>query len=110
MRIAVDEINTFLLNNEMEIYLVVFDDRATSLGGKIYPDLEQYIDQNYVEDKRIEEYGAGFFDSANKETGTPYRRPGMHPDAMTMAAMSGVEEFKGVSHHVIPDRIETGKI
>ena len=88
MRIAVDEINTFLQNNEMEIYLVVFDDRATSLGGKIYPDLEQYIDQNYVEDKRIEEYGAGFFDSANTETGTPYRRPGIHPDAMPMAAMS----------------------
>ena len=27
------------------------------LGEKLYPDLEAYIDQNYVKDKREEEYG-----------------------------------------------------
>ena len=58
MRIAVDEINAFLLENEMQIYLVVFDTKATMLGEKIYPDLEAYIDHNYVKDKREEEYGA----------------------------------------------------
>ena len=70
MRIAVDEINAFLLNNEMDIFLVVFDDKAKSLGKRIYPELEEYIDQNYVEDKREEEYGEGFFgrsDYANEE-------------------------------------------
>lgn len=56
MRIAVDEIHAFLLENEMEIYLVVFDSKATRLGEKIYPDLEAYIDQNYVQEKREEEY------------------------------------------------------
>ncbi len=64
MRIAVDEINAFLLNNEMDIFLVVFDDKAKSLGKRIYPELEEYIDQNYVEDKHGEEYGEGFFRSA----------------------------------------------
>ncbi|SEG24939.1 O-acetyl-ADP-ribose deacetylase (regulator of RNase III), contains Macro domain [Eubacterium ruminantium] len=57
MRIAVDEINAFLLNNEMEIFLVVFDDKAKSLGQRVYPKLEEYIDQNYVENKYEEEYG-----------------------------------------------------
>ena len=57
MRIAVDEINAFLLENEMQIYLVVFDTKATMLGEKISPDLEAYIDRNYVKDKREEEYG-----------------------------------------------------
>lgn len=57
MRIAVDEIKEFLLENDMEIYLVVFDTQATLLGEKIYPDLEAYIDYNYVKDKREEEYG-----------------------------------------------------
>ncbi len=61
MRIAVDEINAFLLNNEMEIFLVVFDDKAKSLGQRIYPELEEYIDQNYVEAKRGEEYGEEFY-------------------------------------------------
>lgn len=57
MRIAVDEINAFLLENDMEIYLVVFDTKATMLGEKIYSDLEAYIDHNYVTDKHEEEYG-----------------------------------------------------
>ena len=48
MRIAVDEINAFLLRHDMLIYLVVFDNRATQLGFSLYPDLEEYIDQNYV--------------------------------------------------------------
>ncbi|MCR5330844.1 MAG: macro domain-containing protein [Lachnospiraceae bacterium] len=56
IRIAVDEINAFLLKNEMQIYLVVFDEKATSLGGKLYPDLEEYIDRHYVEEKAQEEY------------------------------------------------------
>ena len=61
MRIAVDEINTFLLQNEMEIFLVVFSDKMTSLGTRIYPELEEYIDRNYVEEKNEEEYGDGYF-------------------------------------------------
>lgn len=55
-RIAVDEINTFIMRHDMLVYLVVFDRKATILGSHLYPDLESYIDQNYVEEKRQEEY------------------------------------------------------
>ena len=58
MRIAVDEIHAFLLTNEMQIYLVVFDEKATQMSRNLYPDLETYIDQNYVQEKREEEYGS----------------------------------------------------
>ncbi len=61
MRIAVDEINAFLLNHTMDIFLVVFDTTSTRLGLSIYPDLEAYIDHNYVCDKREEEYGRRYF-------------------------------------------------
>ncbi len=61
MRIAVDEIHAFLLKNEMLIYLVVFDLEASRLGLSIYPDLEAYIDNHYVCDKRQEEYGDRYF-------------------------------------------------
>ncbi len=64
MRIAVDEINAFLLNNEMDIYLAVFDTVSTELGEKLYPDLEAYIDRNYVDVARDEEYGVNFIASA----------------------------------------------
>lgn len=56
MRIALDEINGFLLENDMLVYLVVFGNKATELGKKLYPGLEAYIDRNYVNDRRAEEY------------------------------------------------------
>ena len=57
MRIAVDEINGFLLKNDMLIYIVVFGMHSTFVGKKIYPGLEEYIDANYVAEKFEEEYG-----------------------------------------------------
>lgn len=56
MRIAVDEINAFLLSNDMDVYLVVFGDGDKALGQKLYPDLEEYIDRTYVTEKVQEEY------------------------------------------------------
>lgn len=57
MRIAIDEINRFLLENDMLVYLVVFGEDSTRLGKNLYPDLKEYIDANYVETKFEEEYG-----------------------------------------------------
>lgn len=61
MRIALDEINAFLLKQDMLVYLVMFDTASTKLGLNLYPDLEAYIDHNYVCDKREEEYGDRYF-------------------------------------------------
>ena len=63
MRIALDEINAFLMKQDMLVYLVVFDTAATKLGRNLYPDLEAYIDHNYVCEKREEEYGNSSFGS-----------------------------------------------
>lgn len=56
MRIAIDEINAFLMENSMDIYLVVFDNKSTNLGKKLYPKLDEYIDLNYVNKTSDEEY------------------------------------------------------
>ena len=61
IRIAVDEINAFLLSNDMDIFLVVFDTQSTLLGEKIYPALEAYIDHNYVYSARKMEYGNAYY-------------------------------------------------
>ncbi len=65
MRIAVDEIHAFLLQEDMDIFLVVFDDNTTRLGRNLYPQLENYIDNHYVRVKQAEEYYQG-------ESGTLY--------------------------------------
>lgn len=49
LRIAVDEINAFLLANEMEIYLVVYDEASTKISKKLTAQINEYIDDNYVE-------------------------------------------------------------
>lgn len=67
MSIAVEEIKAFLLMHDMLIYLVVFDTESTRLGLDFYPDLEAYIDHNYVCDKREEEYGDRYYGSETNE-------------------------------------------
>ncbi|MCR5809954.1 MAG: macro domain-containing protein [Lachnospiraceae bacterium] len=85
MRIAVDEIHAFLLSSNLLVYLVVFDEKATRMGKNLYPDLEAYIDHNYVEKKREEEYGRPWYPGAAagnlpresaRADNTPVRKPG----------------------------------
>ena len=82
MRIAVDEIHAFLLSSNLLVYLVVFDEKATRMGRNLYPDLEAYIDQNYVQKKNEEEYGTSIYaDSyagAVPRGNAATRKPGRH--------------------------------
>lgn len=60
MRIALDEIQAFLEDHRMMIYLVVFDEKSASIGRKAYPGLEEYIDRNYVEQASDAEYSSSY--------------------------------------------------
>ncbi|SDJ71485.1 O-acetyl-ADP-ribose deacetylase (regulator of RNase III), contains Macro domain [Lachnospiraceae bacterium G41] len=59
LRVALDEINKFLLKDDMEVYIVAFDPESTTLSAKISARLEEYIDENYVDEKIDEEYSRG---------------------------------------------------
>lgn len=54
--VAIQEITAFLLQNEMLVYLVVFDEESTHISKSLYPDLESYIDNHYVEEAFEAEY------------------------------------------------------
>ncbi len=56
LRIALSEIESFLAGHEMEIMLVVFDEKAFALSTELYGDIDSFINDNYVEEKRAEEY------------------------------------------------------
>ena len=47
--IATREITDFLMENEMQVYLVVFGAGALAVSMKLFQDVRQYIDQNYVD-------------------------------------------------------------
>ncbi len=56
LQTAVSEISAFLLENEMQIYLVVFEKESFALSEKLLKSLSSYIDENYVRDKLTDEY------------------------------------------------------
>ena len=57
MQIATSVFSNFLSDNDLDITLVVFDNESFTLSGKIFAGIDQYIDENYVEEKTGEEYG-----------------------------------------------------
>ena len=50
LRVAVDTIGQFLLENDMTVYLVVFDRAAYQISGKLFADIAEYIDDHYVDE------------------------------------------------------------
>lgn len=57
LQIAVREISSFLMENEMQVYLVVFEKQSFELSEKLFKSVSSYIDENYVSDKMSLEYG-----------------------------------------------------
>lgn len=50
LRVATSAIQSFLDENDLEIYLAVFDKSAFSASQKLLGEVESYIDENYVEE------------------------------------------------------------
>ena len=50
LKVAINVISTFLLENEMTIYIVIFDKAAYKISEKLFSDIAEYIDDNYVDE------------------------------------------------------------
>ena len=50
LQIAVSAISGFLMENDMTVYIVIFDKRSYKISEKIFSDITQYIDDRYVEE------------------------------------------------------------
>lgn len=70
LQIAISAFSTFLLEHEMQIYLVVFHQDAFRLSEKLFNQVASYIDENYVQVKETAEYGAAF----HRSNRSAYRR------------------------------------
>ena len=49
MEVAVEEISRFLLHHEMTVFLVVFGRQELFTGKKLFRDVQEYIDDHYVD-------------------------------------------------------------
>lgn len=49
LHVAVDAISSFLVENDMTVYIVIFDKNAYQIGSKVFADIEEYIDDRYAD-------------------------------------------------------------
>ena len=54
LQIAISVFSSFLLEHEMEIYLVVYDHKAFKLSEKLFQNVASYIDENYVDERKLD--------------------------------------------------------
>lgn len=57
LKIALTSINEFLQANEMDVMLVVFDRKAFEVSEELSDDIQSFINDNYVQDRRSEVLG-----------------------------------------------------
>lgn len=57
LEIALQSIQNFLMKEDMMVYLVLFDKESVRLSGKLYDDIEAFIDEHYVREQARAEYG-----------------------------------------------------
>ncbi len=50
LKVAIDVISDFLLENEMTVYIVIFDKTTYKISEKLFSDISEYIDDNYVDE------------------------------------------------------------
>lgn len=50
LKVAIDVISAFLLKNDMMVYIVIFDKAAYKISEKLFSDIAEYIDDNYVDE------------------------------------------------------------
>lgn len=57
LQIAINVFSQFLMKHEMQIYLVVFSRNAFALSEKLFHSVQSFIDETYIQEKSLEEYG-----------------------------------------------------
>lgn len=81
LKVAIDTISDFLFDNDMTVYIVIFDRAAYQISEKLFKDITEYIDDNYVEahtDTRSEQMRRMLLDESIIFDGVPIE------DAMPM--------------------------
>lgn len=56
LQIATSAIQEFLFENDMSVMLVVFDRKAFELSGKVFTDVQSFVDENYIKRSYHREY------------------------------------------------------
>lgn len=53
IQVATDTIKAFLNNEELNVFLVIFDRGAFTISKELFNDVREYIDNNYIDESRL---------------------------------------------------------
>lgn len=53
LQVAISEIHRFLMENEMHVYMVVFDKKSFGISNKLMRSIDAFIDEHYVEQNEL---------------------------------------------------------
>ena len=98
LKIAISAFSTFLMENEMQIYLVVFNRQAFKLSEKLFHSVASYIDQNYVDEREVMLYGI----EAAEARRARRRRRYTDIDRMEVCESAGVYEDNSIPMPMAP--------
>ena len=103
LKIAVAEISEFLMDHDMDVFIVVFDKLAFEILGKLFSDIEEYISDHYVEQAHGEQRkaAAGYLSGLSSEEHFPQEAP---------AEKGSLKEYDDGDFEVIYDDELTGPI
>lgn len=96
LRVAVDTIAEFLMEHEMTVYLVIFDRASYQIGGKLFSDIAEYIDDHYVDEHFIPRY-------------RPRREPG-RVEHMSLSCDRAMPQFSAAPCMPAPTSAEGGSL
>ena len=94
---AIAAFTDYLMDHDLAVYLVLFNGKAFHLASSLFADLKSYIDDNYVAEKRQEEYGGRAENYRRRESmAMPLADEAMEADyAIGSSAMAPASLFHG---------------
>ena len=109
LKTAIAEISGFLLNNEMTVYLVVYDKKSFEISGKVFHDVTEYISENEIREqkaypassqaRRRREAASAFFNQADAGTISEKAAYYASPGAMALSAALPEEDIDDIIRH-----------
>lgn len=97
-KVAVNTISEFLLDNEMTVFIVVFEKAAFSISEKLFADIKAYIDDNYVAANLDKSRRLDFFKSTKRaKPAAKIEACQCEDEPILMAPLAAQNEFNSTS-------------
>lgn len=107
LRVALDEINAFLLEHEMDVILVVYDDESIFVSKKLFDDIEDFLHENLEKEGKKEEHDVSSDDKNLSDRSPELRKsPKLIPDNVDafLAETKFQKNFSDTLLQMIADR------